>query len=67
MSTTRPKSQPDPRQMRLGFEPTNKRGQRWCATCQVWVVEALYDLFHGWGHPRRPVATEPAKPPDSSG
>ncbi len=44
----------DPDQLQLGFEPSKPNGKRWCATCQVWTDEALYHLFHGWGHPKRP-------------
>ena len=53
--------EPDRQQLRLGFEASQPDGRRWCATCQCWCDEALYDLFHGFGkHPRRPYDSETA-------
>ena len=53
----------DERQLRLGFEPERGNGaERWCAVCQCWTDVAMFDLFHGFGHPKRPYdRPEPAK------
>lgn len=66
MSTDRPKSKRDPRQMRLGFEPTRPDGSRWCTKCKQWVREELFDLFHAFGHPVRPYDVQPPPDVDSS-
>lgn len=50
--------QPDPGQLRLPFEKQRGTDARtrefFCPTCQRWVARELYDLFHSYGHPRRP-------------
>lgn len=63
VSTDRPKSKGDPRQMRLGFEAqrvtpaTLTQPEHYCDTCKRWVPRDMFDLFHPPGHPVRPWTT----------